>query len=169
MSARSSSVRTPVSSDKTMYACRLVFSAAASNASACVKVSDFDGRPVRPWGISHSRTTLRSTLSLACARVIARFRTCPLRARSAGQHRELTVTPGQPDTSVHLHTGRLTRCANRPSKQRVVQVADWASACGMWIARQRREGAPLPGCPFTGAELADAHPGEEAGTEVRLS
>ena len=41
----------------------------------------------------------------------------PLRARSAGQRRELTVTPGQPDTPAHLRTGRLTRCANRPSKQ----------------------------------------------------
>ena len=28
--------------------------------------------------------------------------TCPLRARSAGQRRELTVTPGQPDTPAHL-------------------------------------------------------------------
>jgi hypothetical protein len=36
------------------------------------------------------------------------------RARSAGQHRELTVTPGQPDTPAHLRTGRPTRCANRP-------------------------------------------------------
>ena len=44
---------------------------------------------------------------------------CPLRARSAGQRRELTATPGQPDTPAHLRTGRLTRCANRPSKQRV--------------------------------------------------
>jgi hypothetical protein len=44
---------------------------------------------------------------------------CPLRARSAGQRRELTVTPGQPDTAAHLRTGRLTRCANRPSKQEV--------------------------------------------------
>ena len=33
-----------------------------------------------------------------------------------GQRRELTVTPGQPDTPAHLRTGRLTRCANRPSK-----------------------------------------------------
>jgi hypothetical protein len=46
---------------------------------------------------------------------------CPLRARSAGQRREITVTPGQPDTPADLWTGRLTRCANRPSKQRVVQ------------------------------------------------
>jgi hypothetical protein len=41
------------------------------------------------------------------------------RARSAGQRRELTVTPGQPDTPADLRTGRLTRCANRPSQQRV--------------------------------------------------
>src|SRR5271169_6148891 len=44
---------------------------------------------------------------------------CPLRARSAGQYGELTVTPGQPNRLTHLRTGRLTRCANRPSKQRV--------------------------------------------------
>jgi hypothetical protein len=42
---------------------------------------------------------------------------CPLRARSAGQRRELTVTPGQADTPADLRTGRLTRCANRPPKQ----------------------------------------------------
>jgi hypothetical protein len=41
---------------------------------------------------------------------------CPLRARSAGQRRELAVTPGQPDTPAHLRTGRLSRCVNRPSK-----------------------------------------------------
>jgi hypothetical protein len=44
---------------------------------------------------------------------------CPLRARSAGQSRVLTVTPGQPGMPVDLRTGRLTRCANRPSKQPV--------------------------------------------------
>src|SRR6266536_781324 len=33
--------------------------------------------------------------------------------------RKLTVTPGQPDTPTHLRIGRLTRCANRPSEQRV--------------------------------------------------
>jgi hypothetical protein len=41
---------------------------------------------------------------------------CPSRARSTGQRRELTVTPGQPDASPHQRIGRLTRCANRPSK-----------------------------------------------------
>src|SRR5580692_6583406 len=50
---------------------------------------------------------------------LAEASACPLRARSAGQRRELTVTPGQPDTPAHLGTGRLTRCAYRPSKQRV--------------------------------------------------
>ena len=44
---------------------------------------------------------------------------CPLRARSAGQYGELTVTPGQPNRLTHLRTGRLTRCAYRPSKQEV--------------------------------------------------
>ncbi len=37
---------------------------------------------------------------------------CPLRARSAGQRRELTVTPGQPDTPPDLRSGRLTRGPN---------------------------------------------------------
>jgi hypothetical protein len=45
--------------------------------------------------------------------------TCPLRARSTGRHRVITVTPRQPATPAELHKGRLTRCANRPSKQRV--------------------------------------------------
>ena len=36
---------------------------------------------------------------------------CPLRARSAGQCREPTVTPGQLSTPADLRTGRLTRCA----------------------------------------------------------
>jgi hypothetical protein len=44
---------------------------------------------------------------------------CPLCARSAGQRRELMVTPGQPGTPAHLRTGWLTRCANRLSKQKV--------------------------------------------------
>jgi hypothetical protein len=48
-----------------------------------------------------------------------RRRHARLRARSAGQRREPTVIPGQPDTPTHLRIGRLTRCANRPSKQRV--------------------------------------------------
>jgi uncharacterized protein (UPF0548 family) len=45
-----------------------------------------------------------------------RASTCPLRARSAGQRRELAVTPGQPGTPARLHLGRLTRCANRPKQ-----------------------------------------------------
>src|SRR5580700_5210190 len=49
---------------------------------------------------------------------------CPLRARSAGQYRELTVTPGQPNRLAHLRTGRLTRCAHRPvTKLRPVRHA----------------------------------------------
>jgi len=43
--------------------------------------------------------------------------TCPLRARSAGQRRELTVTSGQADIPAHVRKGWPTRCANRPSKQ----------------------------------------------------
>jgi hypothetical protein len=56
-----------------------------------------------------------------------------LRARSAGQRRELAVTPGQPGTPAHLRTGRLTRCANRPSEQRVIL--------------RRRLGASVAGAP----------------------
>jgi hypothetical protein len=37
-------------------------------------------------------------------------------AVASDQRRELTATPGQCATSAHLRTGRLTRCANRPSK-----------------------------------------------------
>ena len=58
-----------------MYACRLLPRAATSRASAWTRVRDLDGRPWRPCGTSHSSTTLRLTLSLAWARVIARLRT----------------------------------------------------------------------------------------------
>jgi hypothetical protein len=61
---------------------------------------------------------------------------CPLRARSAGQRREITVTPGQPDTPADLWTGRLTRCANRPSKQR---VADWDHRRRVAVALDTRQ------------------------------
>jgi hypothetical protein len=56
--------------------------------------------------------------------------TCPLPARSAGQRRELTVTPGQPDAPAHLRTGRVIRCANRPSKQEVRTERDGLSSPG---------------------------------------
>jgi len=68
---------------------------------------------------------------------------CPLRARSAGQRRELTVTRGQPYTRAHLHTGRLTRCANRPSKQRVVDNA----VTGLHSPLMPRERASQPPGP----------------------
>jgi len=59
---------------------------------------------------------------------------CPLRARSAGQRREITVTYDKPGTAADLRTGRLTRCANRPSnKQRVApekRVAVWVAVRG---------------------------------------
>ena len=56
--------------------------------------------------------------------------TCPLRARSASQRRLLTVIPGQPDILAHLRTGRLTRCAHRPSKQRVAGPVPLTPPCG---------------------------------------
>ena len=56
--------------------------------------------------------------------------TCPLRARSAGQHWELAVTAGRADTAAHLRTGRLTHCANRPSKQRVAGPVPLTPPCG---------------------------------------
>ena len=63
--ARISSVRAPVSNDTMTYA-RIrggPCSAAFSNASAWINVSDLDGRPVRPSGTSHSRTMFRRILS----------------------------------------------------------------------------------------------------------
>ncbi len=50
----------------------------------------------------------------------------------AGHHGEITVTPGQPDTSTYLRTSRLTRCANRPSKQRVADPYRMDSARSAW-------------------------------------
>jgi hypothetical protein len=75
---------------------------------------------------------------------------CPLRARSAGQHREIMVTPGQPDTSADLRTGRLTHCANRPSKQRVRLLVGRGgrirSGCGRTLGfRRAGRGAPSLG------------------------
>ena len=68
---------------------------------------------------------------------------CPLRAPSAGQYGELTVTPGQPNRLTHLRTGRLTRCTNRPSKQRVEGPAGLREA-----GRPRRENG-LENCVAT--------------------
>ena len=49
------------------------------------------------------------------------------------------ITPGQPDTLAHLRMGRLTRCADRPSKQRVAgQFHDAPDAGG----RHRHGQAP---------------------------
>lgn len=47
-------------------------------------------------------------------------RTCPLRARSAGQRRELTVNTGQPDTPAHLRTGKPPPTRPRPPKLLVI-------------------------------------------------
>ena len=64
------------------------------------------------------RSTIREMGSAASGAVSATA-ACPLRARSAGQRRVLTVTCGQPGRPSDLRTGRLTRCAHRPSKQPV--------------------------------------------------
>lgn len=74
VSARSSSVRAPVSSVTTMYACIEVPLAASRTASAWAQVSALEGRPVCPWGTEHNPTTLRFTLSRAMARLTERFR-----------------------------------------------------------------------------------------------
>jgi SnoaL-like domain len=42
---------------------------------------------------------------------------CLLRARSAGQPRELKVSSGQPDRPPDVRKGRLTHCTHRPAKQ----------------------------------------------------
>jgi hypothetical protein len=55
--------------------------AAFSSACACCRVRGFDGRPGCPVGVSHSRTTLRLTLSRAWARAIERARIDLIRAR----------------------------------------------------------------------------------------
>jgi hypothetical protein len=68
--------------------------------------------------------------------------TCPLRARSAGQRRVLAVTPGQPGMPADLRTGRPTRCAYRPSKQRVARGAAWP-----WEPRWEPHGRITLGCP----------------------
>ena len=44
---------------------------------------------------------------------------CPLRARSIGQPGYLRSLADSRDAPAHLRMGRLTRCAYRPSKQRV--------------------------------------------------
>jgi hypothetical protein len=49
-------------------------------------------------------------------------RCVPDRPVNAGYLRSL---PGQPDTPAHLRAGGLTRCANRPSQQRVSPCDDW--------------------------------------------
>src|SRR4051812_27474975 len=74
VSARSSSVRAPVSRDTTTYAYSLLLSAALSTAFAWSRVSDLDGRPSIPRGTPQSATTLRLTLSRAIARVTDRLR-----------------------------------------------------------------------------------------------
>jgi hypothetical protein len=57
--------------------------------------------------------TVRAEAGLTGGRGRGRRARC---VRSAGQRRVLTVTHGQPNTAADLRTGRLTRCANRPSK-----------------------------------------------------
>ena len=72
---------------------------------------------------SKQRAQIRKMWSAASGAVSA---ACPLRARSAGQGRVLTVTHGQPGIPADLRTGRLTRCANRP----VTKLGDLSLARG---------------------------------------
>jgi hypothetical protein len=46
---------------------------------------------------------------------------------------EVTVTPGQPDTSAHLRTGGPTRRARRPSQQQICYAAEARRSCS-WHA-----------------------------------
>src|SRR5690242_15073533 len=92
---------------------------------------------------------------------------CPLRARSAGQRQELTVTPGQSEIPAHLRAGWLTRYAHRPSKQRVSPVT---AARRSWARDRRRQieraqvilevhGQVLTSCRF----CTHAPPGRQCG------
>ena len=54
------------------------------------------------------RQVVTRTRALRCRPSCATADDVPLCARSAGQRRELAVTPGQPGTAVHLRTGGPT-------------------------------------------------------------
>jgi hypothetical protein len=66
-------------------------------------------------------------------------RTCPLRARSAGQRRGPTVTPGQPDMPIHLRIPRSLECGQRPSKQPVARSSPYGAAGGFLRPKTRRK------------------------------
>ena len=83
-------------------------------------------------------------------------RVCPLRARSASQRREITVAPGQPYVPAHLRTGRPTRCANRPSKQRVNRLFGRIPRCPQSTVNSQRSPAPTTCGPEAHAGLAPA-------------
>ena len=79
---------------------------------------------VRPWERGSGPLVMRSSLVVMWARRRGPNRrarpqtTCPLRARSAGKRRKLTVTPrhGQPGKSAHLRT-RQARPSRKPTFQ----------------------------------------------------
>jgi hypothetical protein len=77
------------------------------------------------------------------------------RARSVGQRRELTVTPGEPDTPAHLRMGRLTRFANRPSRQEVRAKREDLSSLGLPPPDPTPRGSDRPRC-FAPYRLAQA-------------
>jgi hypothetical protein len=81
---------------------------------------------------------------------------CPLRARSGGQRRELTVTRGQPQRAAEQRTGRLTRCANRPFKLVIrslhLSVPGFCPRTSAgWGSPSLTSGKVQKGCPFRGA------------------
>jgi len=73
----------------------------------------------------------------------------PVTSDGPGQRLVLAVTPGQPGTPAHLRAGRLTRCAYRPSEQRV-----------------NRQSGGTKGCS-TAAKLVENHPDAAASLGYR--
>jgi hypothetical protein len=95
-------------------------------------MTSIPGHPAGRWPADTDSGTLAGRAALIYGQMLPEVSVCPLCARSAGQPRGLTVTPGQCATSAHLRTGRLTRCPNRPSKQRV----RWQDPETRWQQRQ---------------------------------
>jgi hypothetical protein len=109
VSARASSDRTPVSRHSTMNACSRDASAASSSAEACVSVSDCDGRPSSPPGVSTSADAFRRTRSCPSACQTARVR-----------HRlDVLVNRSRQQYDIAL-SDRWTRRERAPSRRHLV-------------------------------------------------
>jgi hypothetical protein len=114
----------PVSSDKTTYASSAVPLAAAISATACSKVSDFDGRPPScPLGASTSEATFRPTRSSRSACRIARTSTlcaiCTVRVDNRAARAESAPCTAEAVSSVsHRAQLLIQRLHDRPAVQR---------------------------------------------------